>query len=218
MKKTLRRIRSACGLATLFLASSSAHAFCTEFDVFGIGVNCVDEGHKRVTGYIKPILRGECLERASGTATTPRTIPLATFETTVKGTSKAAGSFRPYLEDPTSGRARSITSAVRIRMPSTTWIPLPRTPGGSGQIRQAPAHRAGLLLPYQLDQSLEPHWIGPGEFGAFVRQHAGRVAAAGWAWPRPGRHHPGPGPARWSPGRVVRRTGAGFGDSRFHDE
>src|SRR5262245_31684472 len=58
MKTTLRLIRSACGLAMLYLASSSAHAFCTEFDVVGIGVNCVDEGHKRVTGYIKPILRG----------------------------------------------------------------------------------------------------------------------------------------------------------------
>ena len=59
MKKTLRRFVSACGLATLFLGSPAAHAFCTEFDIFGIGVNCVDEGHKRVTGYIKPILRDD---------------------------------------------------------------------------------------------------------------------------------------------------------------
>jgi hypothetical protein len=59
MKRTLRLIQSSFGLATLFLASSSAHAFCTEFDILGIGVNCVDEGHKRVTGYIKPILRDD---------------------------------------------------------------------------------------------------------------------------------------------------------------
>jgi hypothetical protein len=59
--KTLSLIRSACGLATLFLASSSANAFCTEFDVFDIGVNCVDEGHKRVTGYIQPIVRDDIL-------------------------------------------------------------------------------------------------------------------------------------------------------------
>jgi hypothetical protein len=63
MNKTLRGIRSACGLATLFLASSSAHAFCTEFDVFGVGLNCGDEGHKRVTGVIKPILRGNTWNR-----------------------------------------------------------------------------------------------------------------------------------------------------------
>jgi len=56
-KKSLRRLGSACGLATLYFASSSAHAFCTEFDIFGIGVNCTDEGHKRITGYMKPILR-----------------------------------------------------------------------------------------------------------------------------------------------------------------
>jgi hypothetical protein len=59
MKKTLRRLGSACGLATLYFASSSAHAFCTEFDIFGIGVNCTGEGHKRITGYIKPILRDD---------------------------------------------------------------------------------------------------------------------------------------------------------------
>ena len=59
MKKTVRRIVSACGLATLFFGSSSAHAFCTEFDLLGLGVNCVDEGHKRVTGYIKPIVRDD---------------------------------------------------------------------------------------------------------------------------------------------------------------
>jgi hypothetical protein len=57
MKKTLRRFGSACGLATLYFASPSAHAFCTEFDILGIGVNCTDEGHKRITGYVKPILR-----------------------------------------------------------------------------------------------------------------------------------------------------------------
>ena len=72
--KTLSLIRSACGLATLFLASSSANAFCTEFDVFDIGVNCVDEGRKRVTGYIQPIVRTTFCE-LSGTLTTPRTIP-----------------------------------------------------------------------------------------------------------------------------------------------
>jgi Bacterial TSP3 repeat len=58
MKKTVRRLASTCGLLALFFGSSSAYAFCTEFDVLGIGVNCVDEGHKRVTGNIKPILRG----------------------------------------------------------------------------------------------------------------------------------------------------------------
>jgi hypothetical protein len=57
MKKTVRRIGSTCGLLALFFGSSSAHAFCTEFDILGIGVNCVGEGHKRITGYIKPILR-----------------------------------------------------------------------------------------------------------------------------------------------------------------
>ena len=57
MKKTVRRIGSICGLLALFFGSSSAHAFCTEFDILGIGVNCVDEGHKRITGYIKPLLR-----------------------------------------------------------------------------------------------------------------------------------------------------------------
>jgi hypothetical protein len=56
MKKAVRRFASALGLVTLFFGSPGAHAFCTEFDIFGIGVNCVDEGHKRVTGYIKPIL------------------------------------------------------------------------------------------------------------------------------------------------------------------
>ena len=59
MKKTLLRIGSACGLAMLFFGSSSVHAFCTEFDIAGIGVNCVGEGHKLVTGAIKPILRPE---------------------------------------------------------------------------------------------------------------------------------------------------------------
>ena len=59
MKKTVLRVAPALGLATLFFGSPSAHAFCTEFDIFGLGVNCVDEGHKRVTGYIKPILRND---------------------------------------------------------------------------------------------------------------------------------------------------------------
>jgi hypothetical protein len=59
MKKTLLRISSACGLAMLFFGSSSVHAFCTEFDILGLGVNCVDEGHKRVTNFIKPILRDD---------------------------------------------------------------------------------------------------------------------------------------------------------------
>ena len=62
MKKTLLRIGAACGLAMLFFGSSSAHAFCTEFDIAGIGINCVDEGHKRVTQYIKPILRDNIWE------------------------------------------------------------------------------------------------------------------------------------------------------------
>jgi len=70
MQQTPRLIRSACALAALFLASSSAHAFCTEFDIAGVGVNCVDEGHKRVTAYIKPMLRSSVWS-ASGTATSP---------------------------------------------------------------------------------------------------------------------------------------------------
>ena len=61
-KKTLRRFASAGGIATLFFGSSAAHAFCTTFDILGLGVNCVDEGHKRVTGYIKPILRDDVWE------------------------------------------------------------------------------------------------------------------------------------------------------------
>ena len=59
MKKTLRRIASACGLATLYFGSPSAHAFCTHFEIAGIGVNCVDEGHKKVTGYLGPFMRPE---------------------------------------------------------------------------------------------------------------------------------------------------------------
>ena len=59
MKKTLLRIGSACGLAMLFFGSSSVHAFCTEYKFEGIGVNCVEEGHKKVTRYIEPFLRGE---------------------------------------------------------------------------------------------------------------------------------------------------------------
>src|SRR4030095_1301744 len=59
MKKTLLRIGSACGLALLFFGSSSAHAFCTQCDGAGVGVNCVDEGHKKVTGYLEPFMRPE---------------------------------------------------------------------------------------------------------------------------------------------------------------
>jgi hypothetical protein len=59
MKKKLLRIVSACGLAMLYFGSPSAHAFCTEYKFEGIGVNCVGEGHKKVTEYIEPFLRGE---------------------------------------------------------------------------------------------------------------------------------------------------------------
>ena len=59
MKKTFLRIGSACGLVMLFFGSSGAHAFCTEFDILGIGVNCTGEGHKRITEYIKPMLRDD---------------------------------------------------------------------------------------------------------------------------------------------------------------
>jgi hypothetical protein len=59
MKKTVRRIASVLGLAWLFFGSPSAHAFCTEFEVLDVTVNCEDEGHKRITGYIRPILRGD---------------------------------------------------------------------------------------------------------------------------------------------------------------
>jgi hypothetical protein len=51
------RIAVSCALAGLYFASPSAHAFCTEFDILGIGVNCVDQGHKRITGYLKPVIR-----------------------------------------------------------------------------------------------------------------------------------------------------------------
>jgi len=57
MNKKLLRIVSAWGLAMLYFASPGAHAFCTEFTVLGGAVNCGDQGHKRITGYIKPILR-----------------------------------------------------------------------------------------------------------------------------------------------------------------
>jgi hypothetical protein len=57
MKKALLRIGSACGLAMLLFGSSSAQAFCTEFEILDVAVNCVDEGHKRVTRFIAPILR-----------------------------------------------------------------------------------------------------------------------------------------------------------------
>ena len=43
----------------LFFGSPTAHAFCTEFDIAGVGVNCVDEGHKKVTGYLRPFMRSE---------------------------------------------------------------------------------------------------------------------------------------------------------------
>jgi hypothetical protein len=45
--------------AVLFFGSPSTYAFCTEYEFEGIGVNCVGEGHKKVTGYIEPFLRGE---------------------------------------------------------------------------------------------------------------------------------------------------------------
>lgn len=59
MKKSVLRFASACGFAAAYFGSPSAHAFCTQFDIAGIGVNCVDEGHKKVTTYIKPFLRSE---------------------------------------------------------------------------------------------------------------------------------------------------------------
>jgi Bacterial TSP3 repeat len=59
MKKTLRRFLAACGFATLFFGSPIANALCTEVDILGLPVNCVGEGHKRVTGYISPILRND---------------------------------------------------------------------------------------------------------------------------------------------------------------
>lgn len=61
MKKTLRQFLAACGFATLFFGSPAAQAFCTEHDILGLGVNCVDEGHKRVTDYMSPILRNDIL-------------------------------------------------------------------------------------------------------------------------------------------------------------
>jgi hypothetical protein len=58
MKKTLLRIGSACGFAILIFGSSNAYAFCTEYYAGGaIPVNCLDEGHVRVTSILKPILR-----------------------------------------------------------------------------------------------------------------------------------------------------------------
>jgi hypothetical protein len=59
MKKTLRQFLAACGFATLFFGSPIANALCTEVDILGFGINCRDEGHKRVTGYIGPILRND---------------------------------------------------------------------------------------------------------------------------------------------------------------
>jgi hypothetical protein len=42
----------------LIFGSTNAHAFCTAYDLGGVvGVNCLDEGHIRVTGFIEPILR-----------------------------------------------------------------------------------------------------------------------------------------------------------------
>jgi hypothetical protein len=57
MKNKLFRIGPTCAFIMLLFASAGAHAFCTEIDIAGIGVNCRDEGHKRVTGYIEPVLR-----------------------------------------------------------------------------------------------------------------------------------------------------------------
>ena len=59
MKKRVLRIASVCAFATLYFGSPSAHAFCTHFEIAGIGVNCVDEGHKKVTGYLGPFMRPE---------------------------------------------------------------------------------------------------------------------------------------------------------------
>lgn len=57
MKKTFLRIGSACGLALLFFGSSSVHAFCTEFEVADVALNCGGEGHILVTRAIQPLLR-----------------------------------------------------------------------------------------------------------------------------------------------------------------
>ncbi len=57
--KNLRRLGAACGLALLCLGSPKANAFCTEFEVLDVVVNCDGEGHKRVTGTLKPILRDD---------------------------------------------------------------------------------------------------------------------------------------------------------------
>ena len=212
MKKTVRRIASTCGLLALFFGSSSAHAFCTEFDILGIGVNCVDEGHKRVTGNIKPILRGSVWS-AIWDGNYAQDNPLGDFQ------DDGQRHFESCRFVPESDRPGSIDYIRSTYQNAVTHLnPAAPTRWRRQTIRQAPAHGAGLLLPHQLDQSLEPHRIDPGELRAFVREHAGRVAAAGFASPRPRRHHPGPGLARWSPGRVVRRAGAGIGDSRFHDE
>ena len=43
----------------LFFGSPSAHAFCTELEISGVGVNCTGEGHKRVTESMEPYLRAE---------------------------------------------------------------------------------------------------------------------------------------------------------------
>ena len=216
MKKTLRRIGSACGLATLFFGSSSAHAFCTEFDIFGIGVNCVDEGHKRITGYIKPILRDD-IWGAVWNGNYAQDNPLGDFR---KDGQRHFESCRFVM--PRSRRLKAGLNRVHPQYVSQCHLlPGSRCPepvGGSRQIWQAPAHGAGFLLPYQLDQSLEHHRTEPGESSGFVRPHAGGVAVDRFAGPRPGRHHPWPDPAGWSPGRVVSRSGDGFGDSRFHDE
>jgi hypothetical protein len=59
MKKPLFRIASVCGFATLYFGSPSAHAFCTEFELAGIGLNCTGEGHRKVTNSIEPFVRDE---------------------------------------------------------------------------------------------------------------------------------------------------------------
>jgi len=60
--KTLSRFAAACGLAILFFGSSSVYAFCTQFDIAGVGVNCDDEGHNRATDYLRPVLRNDVVD------------------------------------------------------------------------------------------------------------------------------------------------------------
>lgn len=57
MKKTFLQIGSACGLNMLLFGSSALHAFCTQFDIAGIGTNCVGQGHILVTRVIEGTTR-----------------------------------------------------------------------------------------------------------------------------------------------------------------